>query len=110
MRCWNDNRLGCTYRNTSRLQRAAIKRGGTYGQWRKFRREIFKRDKWTCQSCGTRHWPKFRGILEADHITPLADGGAEFDEANVQTLCKPCHRGKTTAWQTKIKIQETEQE
>jgi|GEM_PF-1927545 5-methylcytosine-specific restriction endonuclease McrA len=95
-----------TNHDTRRAQMPAIKRGGTYGQWRKFRREIFKRDKWTCQTCKTRHWPKFRGILEADHITALADGGAEFDEANVQTLCKQCHRQKTTAWLTKPKKKE----
>ncbi len=32
---------------------------------------------------------------ETDHIEPIAMGGAVWDEANFQTLCKSCHRIKT---------------
>ena len=32
---------------------------------------------------------------EVDHITPVANGGAAWDEANLQSLCKSCHSAKT---------------
>ena len=32
---------------------------------------------------------------EVDHIVPLEDGGAMFDEANLQGLCKSHHSSKT---------------
>ena len=35
------------------------------------------------------------GRLEVDHVTALADGGGEYDPANLQTLCRVCHFGKT---------------
>lgn len=42
-----------------------------------------------------------RGITtpgtEVDHITPLSQGGAQDDPANLQTLCTPCHDRKTRA-------------
>lgn len=34
--------------------------------------------------------------LEVDHITAISNGGDMWDEENLQTLCKPCHREKTT--------------
>lgn len=66
--------------------------------WRAIRRAAFKRDNWTCQKCGTRYWPAFRGKLEGDHIVPVADGGDEFDLDNVRTLCVECHKAVTRAW------------
>jgi 5-methylcytosine-specific restriction endonuclease McrA len=30
-------------------------------------------------------------IGRIDHITPLIEGGAALDQANLQTLCKSCH-------------------
>ncbi|WP_206424409.1 HNH endonuclease [Halorubrum sp. CSM-61] len=36
-------------------------------------------------------------IFEVDHIERVADGGHPFDETNLQTLCKYCHRDKTAA-------------
>jgi len=39
--------------------------------------------------------------LQADHIVEIADGGNEWDENNLQTLCLKCHREKT---KTSIKI------
>ena len=32
---------------------------------------------------------------EVDHIVPMYDGGEQFDAANLQALCKPCHSRKT---------------
>lgn len=36
------------------------------------------------------------GFFHVDHITRVADGGHPFDESNLQTLCKHCHRSKTS--------------
>lgn len=35
--------------------------------------------------------------LEVDHIVPVELGGAEFDRANLQGLCKKHHSQKTSA-------------
>ncbi len=32
---------------------------------------------------------------QVDHILPLAQGGAPFDEANLQALCRLCHSRKS---------------
>ena len=45
---------------------------------------------WRCQKCGR------AGRLEVDHIQPLLQGGAVYDLANLQALCRyPCHSQKT---------------
>lgn len=52
--------------------------------------EIFKRDNFTCQYCGTRP-PDV--VLELDHIHPVSLGG-DSDEMNLITSCDVCNRGK----------------
>ena len=44
-----------------------------------------------CRRCGS------QDQLEADHIIPIAEGGAHTDPANLQTLCHNCHKQKTEA-------------
>ncbi len=56
--------------------------------WRQVRYRTFRRDGWSCVKCGRR-------AKEVDHITPLSDGGSEFDLNNCQSLCKSCHMQKT---------------
>lgn len=36
-------------------------------------------------------------LWEADHVTPLHEGGSNDPALNGQFLCLPCHRAKTTA-------------
>lgn len=60
-------------------------------EWGKVARQAKTRDGWRCVRCSR------AGRLEADHIVPVVDGGAVFDLANVQTLCRGCHRDKTRA-------------
>ena len=36
-------------------------------------------------------------MFEVDHILRVQDGGAPYDLANLQTLCRGCHVGKTSA-------------
>lgn len=49
--------------------------------------QVIARDK-ACQRCGTNL------DLTADHITPLAHGGAPYDLANGQALCRSCNGRK----------------
>ena len=52
---------------------------------------VLERDGWRCQTCGR------AGRLEADHITPLDEGGDPWALDNLQALCVTCHKAKTTA-------------
>ena len=58
-------------------------------RWALVRLRIFARDGWRCRRCGR------AGRLECDHVVPLHRGGAEYDPANLQTLCRGCHVQKT---------------
>ena len=60
------------------------------GLSKKLRFEIFKRDKFTCQYCGSKA-PDV--ILEIDHINPVALGGKN-EILNLITSCKDCNSGK----------------
>ena len=65
-------------------------------EYRKWRREVFKRDDFTCVWCGVRG-----GILHADHIKPFAFYPLlRFELSNGRTLCKPCHM-KTPTYQNR---------
>jgi hypothetical protein len=52
--------------------------------------EVFKRDGFTCQYCGSKP-PDV--TLEADHIVPVSDGGTDEID-NLITACFSCNRGK----------------
>jgi 5-methylcytosine-specific restriction endonuclease McrA len=54
---------------------------------------VLKRDGYTCRICR-----KAGGELEVDHILPVSRGGSNKPE-NLQTLCKPCNRGKSNSLQ-----------
>jgi 5-methylcytosine-specific restriction endonuclease McrA len=63
--------------------------------WDAARTYAIHRDRFTCRACARR----FRvGQLEVDHIVEIARGGAPLDPANLQTLCRGCHRVKTRAF------------
>jgi len=57
---------------------------------KKTRFEVFKRDAFTCQYCGS-HPPSV--ILHVDHIHPVAEGGTN-DQDNLITACQSCNLGK----------------
>lgn len=67
------------------------KRGYGYG-WRKLREEVLDRDAGLCQEC-MRHGRITPGT-DVDHIVPKAEGGTD-SLANLQTLCRECHKAKT---------------
>ena len=48
------------------------------------RREVFVRDRYTCQYCGTTH-----GDLTLDHVMPRSKGGKTVQEARMKLLSAP---------------------
>lgn len=58
---------------------------------KKVRFEVFKRDSFTCQYCGSKA-PDV--ILEVDHINPVSKGGTN-ELINLITSCYSCNRGKS---------------
>ena len=53
--------------------------------WARTRSLAFHRDGFRCVKCG------LAGKLEGHHKQSLHRGGAEYDPANVETLCRNCH-------------------
>ena len=66
---------------------------------RQWVRQIFERDKFTCQIC-----QKVGGRLQADHIKPYAicSESEKWDLNNGRTLCVDCHK-KTDTYGGKMK-------
>lgn len=56
--------------------------------WHELRKEVFARDKYTCNYCG-----QIGGKLECDHIIPYSKGGSN-DLTNLTTSCRKCNRQK----------------
>jgi hypothetical protein len=54
------------------------------------RLDIFRRDNFTCSYCGN-FFPVSQ--LEADHVTPVCQGGTDED-SNLTTACINCNRSK----------------
>lgn len=54
-------------------------------EWIIIAKECYKRDNWTCQTCGKRG-----GVLNAHHKTPYSIS-KDNSLANLITLCIPCH-------------------
>ena len=61
-------------RNHARLDRK---------RWALARKECLRRANGRC-ACGQR-------AVEAHHVTRLADGGAPYDQANLDAVCERCH-------------------
>lgn len=46
---------------------------------------------------GVSTWVEHAHLWEADHVTPVVEGGGECGLENYRTLCVPCHRDETKA-------------
>ncbi len=57
---------------------------------------IMKRDGFKCRICGRSAFAENNVRLEIDHIIPVEQWGRTV-EANLQTLCRECNRGKGKA-------------
>lgn len=65
-------------------------------RWRRLSRKVkqrhIRRHGYMCP--GYEREAHLAVTLHADHITPVAHGGAPFDESNVQVLCGECNDRK----------------
>ena len=81
-----------------------IRNSVEYSFWRK---QIFERDKYTCQICGRKNKKGDKVIIEADHIYPFSKILDDFDITSIEeaiscekiwdiengrTLCRECHK------------------
>lgn len=56
-------------------------------EWRNWRKQVFERDNYTCQSCGINN-----NKLEPHHLFSFKDNpNYIFEVWNGQTLCRECH-------------------
>lgn len=68
-----------------------VKRYGA--DWDAKRKQVLRRDDYTCQRCGHQSGPHAGDegrVLQAHHIEKLSDGGSN-ELSNLRTLCRPCH-------------------
>lgn len=65
------------------------KHDGNYpGNWDYIRKNVLRRDNYTCQECGSRDRQ-----LHVHHIKPISEVG-NHSLGNLKTLCYKCHKGK----------------
>jgi 5-methylcytosine-specific restriction endonuclease McrA len=61
--------------------------------WFYVRKDVLKRDKYRCSICNQR---LRKCELDVDHIIPVQMGGQLLDKNNLRTLCRQCHRAKSS--------------
>ena len=67
--------------------------GGKFQNQQSFKKHIFEKRKGVCQGCG--HQFKITHFV-LDHKFPISLGGKQYEESNVQLLCKnKCNKDKT---------------
>lgn len=59
--------------------------------WMRVRKAALVRARRRCEQCGA------SGRLEVHHRKPIAEGGAVYDLANLEVVCRKCHFGEHTA-------------
>ena len=91
-------RLASRPRRDESARPSAHERGYCDKAHRAWRAAVLTRDAWACRACGR----VCSGDREAhaDHVVPVSQGGARYDVANGQCLCRSCHGRKTRAEQT----------
>lgn len=61
---------------------------------KRWARAVKGRDSYKCRKCGYQGSANGQDA-QADHVTPVFEGGAEYALGNGQTLCIPCHKEKS---------------
>ena len=87
---WKAGRL-IRWTCSAKCNRVFWKKHAIFG-WADLRGKVFDRDNNTCSNCGLKC---LASDLVADHIRPIALGGAQWEMDNIQTLCGACNRIKT---------------
>lgn len=79
---------------SKRVDRTGSTTDRGYGYaWQKLRKRILERDKYLCMLCAEQG--RLSEATDVDHIINKAKGGTD-DESNLQSLCAPCHKEKTS--------------
>jgi len=73
-------------------RRGSAAQRGYDARWRRLRDAHLAREP-LCRMC--QRSDRVSAAVLVDHITPIADGGAVLDDANLQSLCRRCHDNKT---------------
>ena len=81
MKAWDHNGLSAAQRGYGR-------------QHRKLREQLLKQEP-LCRMCSAKG--RVTAATIADHIVPIAKGGAVHDITNLQPVCAPCHQDKSNA-------------
>lgn len=69
----------------------------TSAEIKKWKKNVFERDNYTCVWCGSRNGRGKKVVLNADHIKPFAKyPDLRFDLDNGRTLCIDCHKKTDT--------------
>jgi 5-methylcytosine-specific restriction endonuclease McrA len=66
------------------MRQQTTKQRGYAGGWRKVRRRILERDRYTCRWCNGY-------ATEVDHLIPITRGGPRLDPTNLVASCKSCN-------------------
>jgi 5-methylcytosine-specific restriction endonuclease McrA len=67
---------------------------GSDTRWRTLRAYVLQRDHNLCRIGG----PKCIGTAtHVDHVIPLEQGGAKYEESNCRAACIPCNTGRRTS-------------
>lgn len=79
------------------------KRMGSF-EWRHIRKEVYKRDKWTCQICGVhcKNGGDNKISIQCHHIVPyriIQDNSM----SNLITLCNSCHGKEEQKYYNRLK-------
>ena len=61
-------------------------------RWMHRRYQVLSRAGFICQVCKVG-----RGMLQVDHIDPLASQGSAYSMENLQAICSSCHKAKHAA-------------
>lgn len=82
--------LGCNReKNQGEVERGIVNTFYRTYPWKKFSRALREKEP-DCRQCGAPAWA-------TDHLVAIADGGAIWDPANLQSLCRRCHNTKSKA-------------
>jgi 5-methylcytosine-specific restriction protein A len=68
-----------------------------YGREHVRLRAILLRQEPLCRLCQQKNPPRVTAATIADHVVPIAKGGAIHDLSNMQPVCAACHDEKTRA-------------
>lgn len=83
-------RLRTAQRRDESVRPNASERGYTSKAHRLWRQAVLTRDAFACVDCG-----RIDQANHADHVVPIAQGGAKYDVANGACRCIKCHSRKT---------------